>query len=171
MRRVAITATLVAGQGEYIVMLFGTDMSAMGGLIMRSAGMAVMRSRCLLTTLVHREHGATMSGSGDLGWFDVDLYLLTGALILIIVDCVTDVGSEVVLGIFAGLCTWPTKGPSIPKSCACITRCRTHCRQSRHRQVSLTGRSSDSSSSCSSSSGVDNSRFLCQCIFCANFFH
>lgn len=55
------------------MMLFGTDVSAMGGLIMCSAGVAMMRRGCLLTSLVHREHGAAMSGSSDLARLDVDL--------------------------------------------------------------------------------------------------
>jgi len=141
------------------MMLLSANMSTVGRLIMRSAGMAMMRSRCLLTTFIHRKHWTTMSGSGNLGRLDVDLYLLTGALILVVIDGVTDVGGEFALGILTGLRPWPTEGPSIPESCACIPRSCTHVRKSCDRWVSLAGR---------------DTRALfrvCQCIFHASSFH
>lgn len=110
-------------------MLLGANVSAMSGLIMRSARMAMMRGRCLLTTFVHRKHRTTVSGRGNLGRLDVDLYLLTGSLILIIVDGVTDVCRELALGVLPGLRSWPTEGPSVPESCARIPRSGTHRRE------------------------------------------
>lgn len=121
-------------------MLFSANVSAVGRLIMRSARMAMMRSRCLLTTFVHRKHRTTVSRSGNLGRLDVDLYLLAGSLILIIVNGVTDVGREFALSVLSGLSTWPAEGPSVPESCACIPRSGTHIREGCDRWVSLAGR-------------------------------
>lgn len=134
-------------------------MSAVGRLIMRSARMAMMGSRCLLATFVHRKHRTTMSGSGNLGRLDIDLYFLTGSLILIIVDGITDVCGKFALGIFSGLCPWPTEGPSVPESCACIPRSGTHIREGSDRWVSLAGR------------GTRALFRVCQCIFRASPFH
>lgn len=140
-------------------MLLGANVSAVGRLIMRSARMAMMRSRCLLTTLVHRKHRTTMGGSGNLGRLDVDLYLLTGTLILIVVDGVTDVGGEFALGILSGLRPRPTEGPSIPESCACIPRSGAHIREVCDGWVGLAGR------------GTRALFRVCQCIFRASPFH
>lgn len=141
-------------------MLFSTDVSTMGCLIMRSTRMAMMRSRGLLTTLVHRKHWPTMSGSGNLGRLNIDLYLLTGTLILIVVDSITDIGGEFALGILSGLCPWSTKGPSVPKSCSCISRSGTHGRKGSDRWMSLAGRGTRALL-----------RVFCQCIFRASPFH
>lgn len=122
-------------------MLFSANMSAMSRLIMCSTRMAMMRSRCLLTTFVHRKHWTTMSGGSNLGRLNVDLYLLTGSLILVIVDGVTDIRRKFALGILSGLCPWPTEGPSVrPKSCTGIPRSGTHICQGCDRWVSLARR-------------------------------
>lgn len=71
-------------------MLFSTDMRTMC-LIMSSTGMAMMRCRGLLTGFVHGKHRSTMRTIGNLGWFNIDLYLLTGSLVLIIVYCIANV--------------------------------------------------------------------------------
>lgn len=122
-------------------MLFSANVSAVSRLIMRSTRMAMMRGRCLLTTFVHRKHRTTMSGGGNLGRLNVNLYLLTGTLILVIVDGVTDICREFALGILSSLCPWPTEGPSVrPKSCARIPRSSTHICQGCDRWVSLARR-------------------------------
>lgn len=121
-------------------MLLGTNMSAVG-LIVRSTGMAMVRSRCLLTAIIHREHWTSVRGGGNLGRLDINLYLLTGTLILIIIDGVIDICREVILGIFTGLRPWPAEGPSVStKSCACIAGSGTHIRESCNGWVSLAGR-------------------------------
>lgn len=79
-----------------------------------------------------------MSGCWNLGRFDINLYLLTGSLILIIIDGVTDIRRELVLGILPGLRPRSTEGPSVPtKSCTRIARSGTHIRQSCNGWVSL----------------------------------
>lgn len=141
------------------MMLLSTNVSAVG-LIVCSSSMAMMRSRCLLTAVIHREHWTTMRGGSDLGRLDINLYLLAGSLILIIVDSVIDVGREVVLGILAALRSWPAEGPSVStKSCACIAGSGTHIRESCNGWVSLARRATG--------------RPLCtrQRIFCTNPFH
>lgn len=137
MCRFAIASTFVT-QCKYIVMLFSANVSAMGRLIMRSPCMAVMRSGCLLTTFVHRKHWTTMSGGCNLSRFDINLYLLTGPLILIIIDGVTDIRCELGLGILPGLSPRSAEGPSVPtESCTRIARSGTHIRQSCNGWVSL----------------------------------
>lgn len=121
-------------------MLFSANVSAVSSLIMRSARMAMMRSGCLLTAFVHRKHRTSMSGGGNLGRLDVDLYLLTRSLILIIVDGITDVGGELALRVLPGLGPWPPEGPSVPESCTSIPRRGTHIRDGWNRWVSLAGR-------------------------------
>lgn len=140
-------------------MLLSANVSAVGRLIMRSARMAMVRGRCLLTTLVHRKHRTTVSGSGNLGRLDVDLYLLTGTLILVIVDGVTDVGGEFALSVLSGLSTWSAERPSVPESCARIPRGGTHIREGCDRWVSLAGR------------GTRALSRVCQCIFRASPLH
>lgn len=143
-------------------MLFSANVSTMGRLIMRSPCMAMMRSGCLLTTLVHRKHWTTVSGSCNLCRFDVNLYLLTGSLILIIINGITDIRRKFALGILPGLCPWSAKGPSVPtESCTRIARCSTHIRQSCNGWVSLARRGA---------AGCRLLRFY-QCIFLANPFH
>lgn len=140
-------------------MLLSTNMSAMS-LIVCSTSMAVMRSRCLLTAVVHCKHWATMRGSSNLGRLDINLYLLTGSLILIVVDGVIDICCEVILGIFTSLCPWPAEGPSVSaKSCACIARSGTHIRKSCNGWVSLARR------------GIDRPLCTRQRIFRTNPFH
>ena len=79
-----------------------------------------------------------MSGGCNLGRFDINLYLLTGSLILIIINGVTDIRRELALGILPGLGPWPAEGPSVPtESCSRIARSGTHIRQSCNGWVSL----------------------------------
>lgn len=145
-------------------MLLSANVSTVSRLIVRSRCMAVMRGGCLLATLVHREHRTTVSSGRDLRRLDVDLYLLTGALILIVVDGVTDVGRELALGVLPGLGPRPAKGPGVPtESSACIARSGTHIRERCNGWVSLARR------------GGTGCRRLLQrfyrCIFRADPFH
>lgn len=140
MRRVAVTASLLAGQRKYVVMLLGANVSTVG-LIVRSSGMAMMRGGCLLTAVIHRKHWTTVCSSGDLGRLDVNLYLLTGSLILVVVDGITDVGCKIVLGVLSALSSWPAEGPSVStESRARIAGSGTHIRESCNGWVSLARR-------------------------------
>lgn len=143
-------------------MLFSANVSTMSRLIMRSRCMAMMRSGCLLTTFVHRKHWTTVSGSCNLCRLDVNLYLLTGSLILIVVDGITDVRREFALGILPGLGPWPAKRPRVPtESCARIARSSTHIRQRCNGWVSLARRGT----------GCRHLLRFYQCIFRADPFH
>lgn len=88
--------------------------------------MAMVRCWGLLTSFIHSEHRSTMRTIGNFGRLDVNLYLLTGTLILIIVHRVTNIRSKFTLCIFSGFRTRSTKGPGIPKSCAHVARSGAH---------------------------------------------
>lgn len=125
MRSVTLTASLFTIQWKNVVMLFSANVRTMR-LIMSSACVTVVGSWSLLTTFVHSEHRSAMSTINVFCRFNIDLYLLTGTLVLIVINGVTNIGSELALCVLSGFGTRPTKGPGIPESCASVARGCTH---------------------------------------------
>lgn len=102
--------------------------------------MAMMRRRGLLTGFIHCEHRSTMRAIGNLSRLDVNLYFLTGPLVLIVIHSITDIRRKFALSVFTGFCTRPSKGPGVPKSCARVARSSAHVCESRDGGVGLAGR-------------------------------
>lgn len=107
-------------------MLFGSHVRTVR-LIMCSC-VAMMSGRRLLTTLVHCEHGSTVGAISHLGGLDVHLDLLTGSLVLVVVDCIADVRRQVTLRVLASLGTRPTERPGVPEPSTWIAGSGTHVR-------------------------------------------
>ena len=137
-------------------MFLSTNMCAVR-LIMSSSCM--MSCRSLLTSFIHSEHGSTMCTVGNFSWFNVNLYFLTGSLVLIIIHSITNICSKFTLCIFSGFCSRSTKGPSIPKSCAYVARGGAHVWQRSNGGGGLAGRT------------ARRPLRLCQRIVCTISFH
>lgn len=125
MSRVTIATSLVARQRKYIVLLLNTNVRPVR-LIMSSSCMAVVGSWGLLTSFIHSEHRPTMRAIGNFSGFNVDLYLLTGSLVLVIIHSVANIRGKFALRILSGVGTRPSKGPGIPKPCAHVARSGAH---------------------------------------------
>lgn len=138
MRSVTLTTSLFTIQWENVVVFFSANVRTMR-LIMSSACVTVMSSRSLLTTFVHSEHGSTMGAIDVLSRLDIDLYLLTGTLVLIVINGVTNISGELALCVLSGLGTRPAEGPGIPESCACVARGCTHICKGNNGGVGLAG--------------------------------
>lgn len=125
MRRLAIATSFVARQRKHVVLLLNTNMRSVR-LIMSSSCITVVRRWSLLTRFVHREHRSTMRTIGKFRGLYVDLYLLTGSLVLIIIHSVINIGRKFTLRVLPGFRPRSTKGPGVPESCAHIARSGAH---------------------------------------------
>lgn len=96
---ITVAASLVAGQGKDVVVLLGSDVRGVAGLIMGSCAVSVVCCGwCLLAAIVQCKHSPSVRTVLYLGWLDIDLYLGTGGLVLIVVDrCIADGTGDVAL--------------------------------------------------------------------------
>lgn len=139
------------------MMFFSANMRTM--CLIMSSCVTVVGSRSLLTTFIHSEHRSAMSTINVFCWFDIDLYLLTGTLVLIVINGVTNICSKLALCVLSGFGTRPTKGPGIPESCSGVARGCTHICKGNNGGVGLAG------------GYIGRPLCLCQRILCTNSLH